>query len=406
MGPIRPSRRSGTAARSSIRSTVRRCSTNCGARASSSPSADTASESPSKTSSSCPPTWFAVHDRCVGLGRPTADEGEPQIVLRPLVGGGVGRDDEVDPGLAGHAARAALDQRSSQIVSATSTRAAGRPAARPGHEVAGLVEDAVVGQVPLVVADDDRRRRAAARRRCAGAPRRGLASPGRSRRRPAGGSPGRPLPRCARGSPTTTASSAETLSASVVARSTTACSLAGRRTRRRHEVASGGSPGRVISQIDDVAAGAGGLPPSQRVTSAACAVDASSDAGVDLARPPELHGSLTRPSSSHAKCPSRPDGASLGDLAAPSSAQDDLTLEEACAVSVAGTPHGLGSASSPRTRALPRVRASSAASPRARRGADDDPRVYVGLSAGPRGLPSPRSSIARGRRAPGDDAVL
>ena len=58
IGPIRPSRRSGTDDGSRSRSTVARCSTNWGERASSVPSAATAIESPSKTSSSCPPTWL------------------------------------------------------------------------------------------------------------------------------------------------------------------------------------------------------------------------------------------------------------------------------------------------------------------------------------------------------------
>jgi hypothetical protein len=58
IGPIRPSRRSGTEDGSRSRSIVARCSTNWGERASNVPSAATAIESPSKTSSSCPPTWL------------------------------------------------------------------------------------------------------------------------------------------------------------------------------------------------------------------------------------------------------------------------------------------------------------------------------------------------------------
>ncbi|HEX8582092.1 MAG TPA: nitrilase-related carbon-nitrogen hydrolase, partial [Acidimicrobiales bacterium] len=98
----------------------------------------------------------AVDDRGPRLGRPAADQRQAQVVLGPLVGRGVGGDDEVHPGLAGDAARAALDpevladgQRDVHPVQPHDRQLGA------GHEVAGLVEDAVVGQVPLVIADDD-----------------------------------------------------------------------------------------------------------------------------------------------------------------------------------------------------------------------------------------------------------
>ena len=94
----------------------------------------------------------AVDDRGVRLGRAAADQGQPQVVLGPLVGRGVGGDDEVDAGLPSHAARPALDpevladgERDVDPVQPHDRQLGAR------HEVAGLVEDAVVGQVPLVM---------------------------------------------------------------------------------------------------------------------------------------------------------------------------------------------------------------------------------------------------------------
>ena len=95
----------------------------------------------------------AVDDRRAGLGGAAAHQRQPEVVLGPLVRRGVGGDDQVDAGLPGDPARAALDpevladgQRDVDPVQPDDRQLGA------GHEVAGLVEDAVVGQVPLVVA--------------------------------------------------------------------------------------------------------------------------------------------------------------------------------------------------------------------------------------------------------------
>ena len=103
-----------------------------------------------------PADLVAVEDRRLRLGGPPADQRQPQVVLGPLVRRGVGGADEVDAHLPGDAARTALDpevladgQRDVDAVQPDDRQLGAR------HEVPGLVEDAVVGQVPLVVAGDD-----------------------------------------------------------------------------------------------------------------------------------------------------------------------------------------------------------------------------------------------------------
>ena len=103
-----------------------------------------------------PAHLVAVDDRRPRLGRPAPHQRQPQVVLGPLVGRGVGGEDDVDPGLPGDPARAALHPQ--VLADGQGDVDAVQPHDRQlgaGHEVARLVEDAVVGQVPLVVADDD-----------------------------------------------------------------------------------------------------------------------------------------------------------------------------------------------------------------------------------------------------------
>src|SRR3954452_21304381 len=121
IGPSRPSRRSPTAARSTVRSTHSRCSTNCGARAISSPPAATTIESPSKTSSSWPPTWlqYAIGARASAARRRTS--GSRTSSLARSYGEALGETTRSTPACPATPQGPPSTQRSSQTVSATST---------------------------------------------------------------------------------------------------------------------------------------------------------------------------------------------------------------------------------------------------------------------------------------------
>ncbi len=123
-----------------------------------SPSAATAIESPSKTSSSLAAHLVAVDDRRVRLGRAAAHERQTQVVLGAL--SSRERRWGRRRGRPRPARRPRTDRGGDPEVFADRQGDvdAVQPHHRqlgPGHEVARLVEDAVVRQVPLVVADDD-----------------------------------------------------------------------------------------------------------------------------------------------------------------------------------------------------------------------------------------------------------
>ena len=111
----------------------------------------------------------AVQDGGVRLGRATAHQRQPQVVLGPLVGGGVGGDDQVDPGLPGDAAGAVARPRGPRRWSARRRRrAAARSAARCPARSSGPRRRRRSWAGAACSSGRRPRRRTAARRRCAG----------------------------------------------------------------------------------------------------------------------------------------------------------------------------------------------------------------------------------------------
>ena len=110
-------------------------------------------ESPSKTSSSWPPTMLTYATVAPASARPAGDQRQPDVVLVQLVRRAVDVDDEPDAGPRGRGERAAglpdVLADGQRDVDAADADDGQRVA---GHEVAVLVEDAVVGQVVLEVA--------------------------------------------------------------------------------------------------------------------------------------------------------------------------------------------------------------------------------------------------------------
>ena len=114
--------------------------------------AATTIESPSKTSSSWPPTMFTYATVGARLGRPAGHQRQPDVVLVQLVRRAVDVHHQADPGPRGHRERAARlpdvladGQRDVDAADPDHLQRVAR------HEVAVLVEDAVVGQVVLEV---------------------------------------------------------------------------------------------------------------------------------------------------------------------------------------------------------------------------------------------------------------
>jgi hypothetical protein len=131
---------------------------------------------PSNTSSSCPPTRFR-YTTAARSPAPAPAGSAALLALAPMVGGGIDVEDEPRPGIP----RARRGLRLPDVLAHREPHGHTTHPDNTGlvtrHEVALLVEHAVVGQDLLVVAGGDDGRRAAAGRCCAGPARRAWAPP-------------------------------------------------------------------------------------------------------------------------------------------------------------------------------------------------------------------------------------